>query len=263
MGVVVPCSIQPIVMQNSPPIADFSYDPEYPTINTIIQFTDLSTDSDGNIVSWSWDFGDGNTSVLQDPTHNYSTPGEYIVSLTVTDNELALGTIEKVIAVAGPEILDVNQSEFDRGFRMMPGWAAYQEFVSSFPVLSTVELYMTKSGSPTGDVTVQIRKDDATGDLFYQGVISPTQVPSFPDYDWIPVPVGDVVLTPGETYVIMLLSPDEGAGTHHNLQWAWCDSYPANSGGPYLDGWFWFTKNFESTWGFVRDWDFTFRTYGY
>lgn len=36
--------------------------------------------------NWSWDFGDGNRSLLQNPQHNYTSKGVYIVNLTVTDN---------------------------------------------------------------------------------------------------------------------------------------------------------------------------------
>ena len=37
--------------------------------------------------NWSWDFGDGNTSYEQNPLHNYSTKGVYVVNLTVTDED--------------------------------------------------------------------------------------------------------------------------------------------------------------------------------
>lgn len=49
-------------------------------------FTDQST-SDGTISSWSWEFGDGNTSTEQNPSHTYSQPGTYHVCLTITDDE--------------------------------------------------------------------------------------------------------------------------------------------------------------------------------
>jgi PKD repeat protein len=48
---------------------------------TTVSFTDLST---GEITSWSWDFGDGNTNTLQNPSNNYSHDGLYTVTLTVT-----------------------------------------------------------------------------------------------------------------------------------------------------------------------------------
>jgi len=46
-----------------------------------------SSDSDGNIVSYLWDFGDGNTSTQANPEHTYASANTYIVTLTVTDNE--------------------------------------------------------------------------------------------------------------------------------------------------------------------------------
>ena len=49
------------------------------------QFTDDSDPGDGDIISWVWDFGDGNISTEQDPVHEYATADTFIVSLTVTD----------------------------------------------------------------------------------------------------------------------------------------------------------------------------------
>ena len=46
-----------------------------------VQFTDLSAD---NPTAWAWDFGDGGTSAIQNPTHTFTSPGAYTVSLTVT-----------------------------------------------------------------------------------------------------------------------------------------------------------------------------------
>ena len=49
----------------------------------LIQFTDLST---GNISGWSWNFGDGNSSSLINPSHSYSAAGNYYVTLIVNDS---------------------------------------------------------------------------------------------------------------------------------------------------------------------------------
>jgi len=51
-----------------------------------IQFTDRSTTTVGNIVSWLWDFGDGSTSTAQSPSHTYTATGFYNISLTVTSS---------------------------------------------------------------------------------------------------------------------------------------------------------------------------------
>ena len=67
---------------NNPPSVDFSYI----ALKNIVKFIDRSTDSDGTIVSWFWNFGDGKTSKRQNPWHRYRKLGNYSVSLTVTDD---------------------------------------------------------------------------------------------------------------------------------------------------------------------------------
>jgi parallel beta-helix repeat protein/predicted outer membrane repeat protein len=66
-----------------PPVAIANFDAE-PTSGErplTVEFTDLST---GSITSWSWDFGDGETSFLQHPVHTYDDSGTFSVSLTVS-----------------------------------------------------------------------------------------------------------------------------------------------------------------------------------
>jgi len=46
-----------------------------------------SKDADGQVLSYNWDFGDGSTGTGATPAHEYAAPGEYLVSLTVTDDE--------------------------------------------------------------------------------------------------------------------------------------------------------------------------------
>ncbi|MEM3492960.1 MAG: PKD domain-containing protein, partial [Thermoplasmata archaeon] len=89
-----------ISVVNKPPIAGFVYTPSTPTTSDTIQFTDTSTDSDGTIVAWSWDFGDGTQSTLQNPTHKYSRKGIYSVTLTVIDDDGGTHTVTKTIEVA-------------------------------------------------------------------------------------------------------------------------------------------------------------------
>jgi len=66
-----------------PPRAAFSV----ATSDLTATFTDNSTDSDGTIAAWSWNFGDGVTSSAEDPSHSYLAAGTYTVTLTVTDND--------------------------------------------------------------------------------------------------------------------------------------------------------------------------------
>jgi parallel beta-helix repeat protein len=81
------------------PVADFSYSPLTPTDLQIVTFIDMSTDFNGYIVSWFWDFGDGNTSTLQNITHQYVDNGSYIVTLSVVDDDQAVNQVSRKISV--------------------------------------------------------------------------------------------------------------------------------------------------------------------
>jgi PKD repeat protein len=85
---------------NLPPVADFAYSPSAPTTADSIAFTDNSTDDDGNIVSWAWDFGDGNTSTAQNPAHSFGSPGNYTVTLMVTDDGSATDSLPVTVTVS-------------------------------------------------------------------------------------------------------------------------------------------------------------------
>jgi PKD repeat protein len=65
-----------------PPVAAFSASPLTGHAPLLVQFTDASTNSP---TSWSWDFGDGETSTQRHPTHIYRAAGTYTVTLTVTN----------------------------------------------------------------------------------------------------------------------------------------------------------------------------------
>ena len=64
------------------PTASFSASPTTVCLGDTISFTDTSA---GSPTSWNWDFGDGNSSTAQNPTHVYATAGTYDVKLVVSD----------------------------------------------------------------------------------------------------------------------------------------------------------------------------------
>jgi parallel beta-helix repeat protein len=84
---------------NVGPTADLNYGPAVPTDLQNVSFTDESVDLDGYITSWSWDFGDGNTSSLKNPFHTYGDDGVYDVTLNVADDDGAGAVIQKQITV--------------------------------------------------------------------------------------------------------------------------------------------------------------------
>jgi PKD repeat protein len=87
---------------NVPPTAAFTSTAN----NLIVAFDGTgSTDSDGTIASYAWNFGDGSTGTGAKPSHTYATGNTYNVTLTVTDNSGATGTITQPITVSAANIL--------------------------------------------------------------------------------------------------------------------------------------------------------------
>ena len=66
---------------------------------SISMSSDGSNDSDGNISSYQWNFGDGSTSTSANPSHTYSSAGSYQVSLTVYDAEGLSNTSNQVVTI--------------------------------------------------------------------------------------------------------------------------------------------------------------------
>lgn len=75
-----------IIVANASPTANFSANITTACLPATIQFTDASTANAGTLVQWQWDFGDGTTSTLQNPSKTYTTTGFYSVTLTVTSS---------------------------------------------------------------------------------------------------------------------------------------------------------------------------------
>jgi PKD repeat protein len=71
-----------IAVAEQTPVADFTGTPLSGTAPLTVQFTDLST---GSPTSWEWDFGDGGTSTVQNPSHQFTSAGTYTVSLTAAN----------------------------------------------------------------------------------------------------------------------------------------------------------------------------------
>lgn len=67
---------------NQPPVANYSVAPGEGSTTAVFAYTDTSA---GGPTSWLWAFGDGATSTLQNPTHQYAANGTYVVSLTATN----------------------------------------------------------------------------------------------------------------------------------------------------------------------------------
>ena len=86
---------------DKPPTADFTSSPTSPVAGEQIMFDgSASSDPDGTVQSWTWSFGDGDT-VFDGPVfdHAYNEPGNYTVTLTVTDNAGLTGSKSVILTV--------------------------------------------------------------------------------------------------------------------------------------------------------------------
>jgi len=135
LGHTIPVTVDPgmfTISTTSPPVADFTFVPTDPTIGTLVQFTDHSTDSDGVIVAWHWAFGDGGVSTSVNPSHQYLNAGTYAVTLTVTDDDGAQTSTSVNVTVVGPSA----------AFSYTPASPVSQELVRFFD----------QSATPTGHI---------------------------------------------------------------------------------------------------------------
>ena len=112
------------------PQAAYTAAPLAGTAPLTVTFTDQST---GSITSWSWSFGDGGTSTQQHPTHVYTTPGSYTVTLTVS----------------GPGGAD---SETKTNY-ITVGYAAPIAAFTAAPLSGTPPLTVTFTDQSTGPIT--------------------------------------------------------------------------------------------------------------
>lgn len=98
-SIIHPVEVNPL------PTADFSYTDEcYGVSNT---FTDLSTIPAGNIMGWTWDFGDGDTSTNQNPTHLYNGDGTYEVILVADGGGGCISADTQTVTVFAQPIADI------------------------------------------------------------------------------------------------------------------------------------------------------------
>jgi len=143
---IVANAVVQVTVPNSPPIANATSDITSGDAPLTVNFTGNGSDSDGSIASFSWSFGDGQSSSQQNPQHTYNNPGQFQAILTVTDNIGATGSDTVDISVSQPQpvltsiVLSPNAvtltsgqsqqfsangfDQFNDPFNINPQWAA-------------------------------------------------------------------------------------------------------------------------------------------
>ena len=104
---------------DAPPTASASATPTSGIAPLSVAFSSSgSADSDGTITAYNWDFGDGSTSTVANPSHVYNSAGNYTAKLTVTDNAGLTGSNTVAIAVT-------NTSDLPATYRINAGGPLY------------------------------------------------------------------------------------------------------------------------------------------
>jgi PKD repeat protein len=97
-----------VVVSNQPPTAALAATPSTGAAPLTVSFYGSgSTDPDGTIASYSWNFGDGGNSTAANASHIYASAGIYTATLTVTDNKnaSASGTVTIIVNPASNTVL--------------------------------------------------------------------------------------------------------------------------------------------------------------
>ena len=136
-----------ITALDSPPTAGFSFK----AMDLQVAFTDTSKD-DGKLVSWNWDFGDGNSSEQQNPVHSYAKAGEYTVVLSVRDDAGQKGEFKQVVKVTQP-VDEVLQN--GKPVKVSDGLDGRRYFRLDVPAGATKLQFTTSGGS--GDVDLYVK----------------------------------------------------------------------------------------------------------
>jgi parallel beta-helix repeat protein len=179
------------------PIASFETAPLAPFVNETIAFDATNSyDFDGSIVSYAWDFGDGNATTVTVPEidHFYIKPGTYNASLTVTDNEGLNNTLTRAIGVEKmPSSISISLSKETIAIREN---TTVSGSIAPFRENVTVIVWDRYVGETVWNVLAEIRSD-ASSEYSYNWV--PLQVG---DYELMASWVGDYNTFPNETSAI-------------------------------------------------------------
>ncbi|HUS65469.1 MAG TPA: pre-peptidase C-terminal domain-containing protein [Kofleriaceae bacterium] len=136
--------------QSTPPEAEFSASPA----GLEVSFHDDSTDAGGSVVGWSWKFGDGATSTTRHPSHTYAAAGTYTVTLTVTDDDGATGSVSHAVTVSTGGGGSALESGVPRtGLAGATG--AELHFTIDVPAGATSLTVSTSGGTGDGDLYVR------------------------------------------------------------------------------------------------------------
>ncbi|MEM9822802.1 MAG: PKD domain-containing protein, partial [Bacteroidota bacterium] len=104
----LPCSdtlFQTVEVTEPQIIPAFDWSVELCSDSVVIDFTDLSTNDQSIFQSWDWDFGNGQSSMSQNPTVVFNESGDWPVVLTITSDD---GCVDSVLQIVSVNLIEVN-----------------------------------------------------------------------------------------------------------------------------------------------------------
>ncbi len=216
---------------NHPPVADAGTD-QWVTTSEVRFNANLSSDVDGQITRYSWDFGDGATGSGVSPVHVYGNPGTYNVELVVTDDSETEteSTSDRMIVVinsspiadAGPDIIGApGETITFNGARSIDPDGSISAFNWSFgdgtrgSGESTTHVY-TRPGTYAATLTVQ----DNTN---HSQAVSHDAVRVFINESPVAVAGNDVLASPGTRITFSGTESYDNDGDISTYQWDFSD----------------------------------------
>lgn len=108
---------------NQSPVASFSATPSGLSVSVN---AGASSDPDGSIAGYAWNFGDGRTATGVTASNTYASAGTYTVTLTVTDNQGATSATTRQVTVSGGGGSCTGGTRYSGGFAGPPGQTQFQ-----------------------------------------------------------------------------------------------------------------------------------------
>ncbi len=153
---------------NAAPTASFTVS----TSDLTASFTDTSTDSDGSIASRSWNFGDGGSSTLSNPSHTYASAGAYTVTLTVTDNDGATDSYSAGVTVTAPATGPTELTNGSTVSNLSAGTGEELEFYIDVPSGASNLQFAMSGGTGDADIYVRFGSPPTTSTYDYRPYLS-------------------------------------------------------------------------------------------
>ncbi len=164
---------------NQPPVANFTVTTDYLTASFNASG---SSDPDGSIVSYAWNFGDGTTGSGVTTSRTYAAAGTYTVTLTVTDNQGATGVKSQNITVTAPPSGGNNPPTIDTFTHTRSGNTVWKRANINWAVsdvdgdLSTVRLEILNGTTVLSSTNISVSGSNASGSNQLSSRTNPTDV---------------------------------------------------------------------------------------